>query len=149
MESPPSPQLRIGKSPDDQENMKWSCLQCTYLNWNREKDCIQCHIKKDELPITTDGLADDLKTLSVRGVSDLDLSAMARKSKTNSPKASSSNLSSSKNDLSEGAKLCYSESNKKSDLKWQCLVSDFEICSHISIFFFFFFYSKKFCFATI
>ena len=119
----PSPQLRIGKSPDEQEGTKWSCKQCTYLNWARAEQCIQCHLKKEELPIQTDGLVEDLKSLSIRGMSDPDLSAMAKKSKTNSPLASSSNLAVSKSDLSEGAKLCSSESSKKTDLKWQCFVS--------------------------
>jgi len=68
-------------------------------------------------------LVDDVKKLSIR-TSDPDLSKF--KTKSNSPLASSSNLS--RPDASmENLRLCYNNENnsRKSELKWQCSVSLF------------------------
>lgn len=78
-------------------------------------------VKRDSPPPTSATpftLVDEVKKLEIR-TSDPDLS---KKSKTNSPLASSSNLS-KPDPASENLRLSYNENNsRKSELKWQCLV---------------------------
>lgn len=75
-------------------------------------------IKRDSP--TTALLVDDVKKLEIR-TSDPDLGG---RFKSNSPLASSSNLS--KPDPSDGQslRLCNDSNSRKSELKWHCLVSD-------------------------
>lgn len=100
-----------------EDNSKWSCKQCTYLNYTPAQYCIKCSTKRDNLPAD---ITEDLLRLNFRGTptsdeisSDLTISS-SNYAKTNSPLASSSNLA---------AASLPNEFSKKSEIKWHCPVS--------------------------
>lgn len=118
----PTPQASINslvettcESPNKSDESQRKLCNSPRNNTNRSQS-----IKRDspQPPPTTASLIDDVKKLEIC-TSDPDL----RKFKTNSPLASSSNLS--KPDPAENLRLCYNNNennSRKSELKWQCSV---------------------------
>lgn len=99
---------------DENENQRTLC------NSPRNNTNSSQSIKRESPLSTTTSLVDDVKKLEIR-TSDPDLN---RKFKTNSPLASSSNLS-KPDPAVENLRLCSNNNennSRKSELKWQCAV---------------------------
>lgn len=119
----PTPQASITslvestcESPDKSEESQRKLCNSPRNNTNTSQS-----IKRDSPPPTTAALADDVKKLEIR-TSNPDLS---RRFKTNSPLASSSNLS-KPDPAVENLRLCYNNNennSRKSELKWHCSVT--------------------------
>lgn len=124
-----------GPSNQDSNRAKWSCPNCTYLNWPRSQRCVQCYTKRYEDDVVSESgiIHEHLKSLNIGGTgSDPDLVAS---NNISSSKISSYRLSpvGSINNLASSRCLTGAVSNRISPIenrsfinKWACNTCTYE-----------------------